>query len=102
MPGVFFNKSQSVEAHAGLFQATRPDHGASGAIASRPASPAVSNPPSASTASKDPYGLAVLNMKTNEMRPTREAICLPRRWCAGPMPGLVQQLLVERISHEYV
>ena len=36
MPGVYFIMLQAAEAHAGLFQATRPVHRASGACASRP------------------------------------------------------------------
>lgn len=36
MPGVFFIMLQAAEAHAGLFQATRPIHGACGASANRP------------------------------------------------------------------
>ena len=36
MPGVYFIMLQAAEAHAGLFQATRPIHRANGASANRP------------------------------------------------------------------
>ncbi len=72
---------------AGQVEALRPDHGASGVNASRPASPTVSNPSSASTATWNPYGLPVLNMKTDEMNTHMGGHAYPVGGAPGQCPA---------------